>query len=116
MAISATLWYGVSLRKGAREMRKILEDFYYGNITPSEQQMTANSELRRAVSAVTRCEQQLTERLGESERTLLTELVKTQHQIDSITAMENFVMGFRLGVRMMAECMDEDGGNIKKIG
>ena len=25
--------------------------------------------------------------------------------------MENFVMGFRLGVRMMAECMDEDDGD-----
>lgn len=76
-------------------MRKILEDFYFGNITP--------------------CEQQLTERLGESERTLLTELIKTQQRIDSITSMENFVMGFRLGIRIMAACMDEDDGNIQKI-
>jgi len=30
-------------------------------------------------------------------------------EIDSITVMENFILGFRLGVRLMAECMDEDG-------
>lgn len=29
-------------------MRKTLEDFYYGNITPNEQVMNPNSELRRA--------------------------------------------------------------------
>lgn len=96
-------------------MRKILEDFYFGNITPCEQQMTANSELCRAANTIARCEQQLTERLGESERTLLTELIKTQQRIDSITSMENFVMGFRLGIRIMAACMDEDDGNIQKI-
>ena len=28
-------------------MRKTLEDLYYGNITPNEQQMTPGSELKR---------------------------------------------------------------------
>ena len=26
-------------------------------------------------------------------------------EIDSITAMENFILGFRLGVQLMAECL-----------
>ena len=34
-------------------MRKTLEDLYYGNITPNEQQMTPGSELKRAVDRVT---------------------------------------------------------------
>lgn len=33
------------LRKGVRRMRKILEDFYFGNITPSEREMKTNSNL-----------------------------------------------------------------------
>ena len=33
-------------------MRKTLEDFYYGNIIPNEQDMAPNSELRRAVDRV----------------------------------------------------------------
>ena len=30
-----------------------------------------------------------------------------------ITALENFILGFRLGVRMMAECMDDNDGDIR---
>jgi len=37
-------------------MRKTLEDLYYGNITPNEQQMTPGSELKRAVDRVTNYE------------------------------------------------------------
>lgn len=62
---------------------------------------------------VTQCESQLTEQLNDAERALLAELVKTQHEVDDITALESFILGFRLGVRMMAECMDMDDGDIK---
>ncbi len=38
-------------------MRKILEDLYYGNITPCEQQMVHGSELKRAVDHTAKCEE-----------------------------------------------------------
>lgn len=97
-------------------MRKILQDFYYGNLTPGDQDIAPNSELRRAVDRIARCEQQLTERLGETEQAVLSELVQAQHTADSITAVENFILGFRLGVRMMAECMDDNDGGIRTGG
>ena len=97
-------------------MRKTLEAFYYGNIRPSENQMVPNSDLQRAVDKAARYEKRLTEQLGEPEKTILTELVRAQHDIDSITACEHFIMGFRLGVRMMSECMDENDGDIREIG
>ena len=97
-------------------MRKILQDFYYGNLTPGDQDIAPNSELRRAVDRITRCEQQLTERLGETEQAILSELVQAQHTADGITAVENFILGFRLGVRMMAECMDDNDGGIRTGG
>ena len=97
-------------------MRKILQDFYYGNLTPGDQDIAPNSELRRAVDRIARCEQQLTERLGETEQAILSELVQAQHTADSITAVENFILGFRLGVRMMAECMDSNDGGIRTGG
>lgn len=96
-------------------MRKILEDFYFGNITPSVREMTPNSNLRRAVNNVTRYENLLQEQLNEAEQVLLTELISAQHEIDSITACENFILGFRLGVRIMAACMDEDDGDTQKL-
>ncbi len=90
-------------------MRKILEDLYFGNIAPYEKRMAASSELQRLAKRAADCEGQLTERLNEEERQLLNVLTNAQQEIDSITAMENFILGFRLGVRLMAECMDEDG-------
>ncbi len=96
-------------------MRRILEDFYYGNIRPFEQKMVTNSSLRRAVDAMTRYETQLAEQLNETEKTLLDELIQAQQEIDSITAAENFILGFQLGVRLMAECIDENDGAIKGV-
>ena len=97
-------------------MRKILKDFYYGNITPGEKEMRPGSELQRAVNTAARCENQLTKELDEARLALLTDLVKAQHEIDSITAVENFVLGFRLGVRMMVECMDDNDGDVRNGG
>jgi len=77
--------------------------------------VSAKSVHHRAVNTVSRCEQQLTERLGETEQALLAELVKAQHEIDSVTALENFILGFRLGVRIMAECMDENDGDVHEL-
>ena len=96
-------------------MRKTLESFFHGNIRPTENQMTPNSDLRRAVDQAARCERRLTDQLGEPDKAILAELVRAQHEIDSITACENFIMGFRLGVRMMVECMDENDGDIQEI-
>jgi len=98
--------------KEGRAMRKILEDFYFGNIVPYDKRMAANSELRRLVKRASDCENQLTERLNEEEQKLLNALTNAQHEINRITALENFVLGFRLGVRLMAECMDEDDGDL----
>ena len=97
-------------------MRKTLEDLYYGNITPNEQQMTHGSEMEKAVARVASCEKQLMEQLGETEQTILTKLIRSQHEINSITATENFILGFRLGVRLMVECMYDNDGNIRTGG
>lgn len=73
-------------------------------------------ELKRATDRVARFENQLTEQLDEAGQTILAKLIESQQEIDSITAMENFILGFRLGVRMMAECMDENDGDIRNGG
>ncbi len=92
-------------------MQKILERFYFGNLTHSERQMSPSSNLQRAVNRVFQSECQLMEQLSDNGRALLKEMVKAQQDIDSITVCENFILGFRLGVRMMIECMDESDGD-----
>lgn len=96
-------------------MRKTLEDFYYGNIVPCERQTAPNSELEKATDRVARYERQLTEQLNETEQIILVKLIRSQHEIDSITAVENFILGFRLGIRMMTECIDDHDGDIREV-
>ena len=97
-------------------MRNILEDLYYGNITPGVQRIAPNSELKRATDRVARFESQLTERLDETGQTILAKFVESKDEAESITALENFILGFRLGARIMMECMDENDGDIKTGG
>ena len=69
-------------------MRNILEDLYYGNITPGAQQITPNSELKRATDRIARFESQLTERLDETGQSILAKLIESEDEIESITAAE----------------------------
>lgn len=96
-------------------MRKILEDFYHGNLIPGNQKMAPGSELRLAIGRAANCEEQLMERLDETEQKILNELVEAQFTMDGITAQENFILGFRLGIRMMAECMDDNDGDLQRM-
>ena len=102
--------------KEAEKMRNTLEDLYYGNITPGVQQIAPNSELKRAMDRIARFESQLMERLDEDGQTILAKLMESQDEADSITALENFIRGFRLGASLMAECMDDNDGDIKTGG
>ena len=97
-------------------MRNTLEDLYYGNITPNAQDMAPNSELKRATDRVARFENQLTEQLDEAGQAVLAKLIESQQEIDSITALENFILGFRLGAKIVMECMDNNDGDIKTGG
>ena len=97
-------------------MRKTLEDLYYGNIPPNAQDIAPHSELKRATDRVVRFEKKLTEQLDEAGQAVLAKLIESQQEIDSITAMENLILGFWLGMRMMVECMDNKDGNIRNGG
>ena len=97
-------------------MRNTLEDLYYGNITPGTQQITPNSELKKATDRVARFESQLTEQLDEDGQTILAKLIESKDEVESITALENFILGFRLGARLIAESMDNNDGDIRNIG
>lgn len=90
-------------------MRKTLEDLYYGNISPAEQQYMRNTDYDKAIQTVSEKEEQLKLLLDEKEHELLKELVTAQVTLNGITAMENFIIGFRLGMRIGVEVMDDDG-------
>ena len=77
--------------------------------------MAPNSELKRATDRVARFESQLTERLDEDGQTILAKLIESRDEIESITARENFIPGFRLGARITMACMDKNDGDIREV-
>lgn len=96
-------------------MRKTLEKLYYGNLRPCERRMVPSSELRRAVDTINHCEDQIEEQLSDEGKRLLTKMSEAQQTADNIMALENFILGFRLGARIMLECMDSGDGDTKEM-
>ena len=93
-------------------MRDTLENLYFGKITPNEQDITPGSVLADAMGRAEQCEEKLTTLLEGEEKTLLLQLLNAETEINSTMALENFILGFRLGMRMTIEALDEDDGNL----
>ena len=98
-------------------MRKILEDLYYGNITPNIQTAKHGTSLQRAMEQAEEYEEKLTSLLVGTEKTLLLRLLNAENEIGSTLGLENFILGFRLGVRLILEALDDgDGSLVDLIG
>ena len=82
-------------------MRETLEDLYYGNITPCDRQIRSGTPLMKAMEQSQECEEQLTKLLD--------------GEIGSTLALENFILGFRLGTRLTLEALDEDDGSLVEL-
>ena len=81
-------------------MRDTLEALYFGNITPNEQDITPGSVLAAAMDQAEQCEEKLTALLEGEEKTLLLRLLNAEKEISNTMALENFILGFRLGMRI----------------
>ena len=106
------LRYVVLLTKEAAHMRDMLENLYFGNITPNDQNVRSGTALKKAMEQSAECEEKLTALLEDKEQTLLLRLINAETEIGSTMALENFILGFRLGVRMILESLDGDDGSL----
>ena len=93
-------------------MRDTLENLYFGNITPNDQIVKSGTALKKAMEQSAECEEQLTALLEDREKAMLLRLINAENEIGSTMALENFILGFRLGVRMILEALDEDDGSL----
>ncbi len=91
-------------------MPETLKALYYGNISPFEAPIPVGSPLRKLASKLAKCEAALNELLDEEGQQLLKDFDDLHQQVTGINSEENFIQGFRLGVRLMAECLVESQG------
>ena len=96
-------------------MRDTLEDLYFGNITPNDQIVKSGTALKKAMEQSAECEKKLTALLEDKEKALLLRLINAENEIGSTLALENCILGFRLGARLILEGLDEDDGSLVEL-
>jgi len=96
-------------------MRRILEEFYYGNLNPNERSFIKDSAYSQAVRTISENEEKLAELLEGKEKQFLLDLINAQSIADGTTAVESFIQGFRLGARIAIEIMSDEDGCLREI-
>lgn len=86
---------------------KILEEFWYGNIRPTDRDIIPNSRIDKLLKLVVKNEQRLNDLLSEEEMVAFHNFRDSQSELSSVNECESFTLGFRLGARFMLEVMEE---------
>jgi len=84
-------------------MKSILEEFFYGNISPEVQLFERDSAYGEALRLISRNEEKLLVRLNEEEKELLGKYIDAQMELNRLTAIKSQIYGYKLGVLMTAE-------------
>ena len=85
---------------------RILEEFWYGNIEPTEYN-TSSSEFKKLLELICRNEETLKGTMTDKQKDLLEKYCDCMHDYQAITAFQIFQNGFKLGARMMLEVMED---------
>ena len=86
---------------------KIIEDLYYGRISPYEMSISATPEYQKLKSLADRNEDLLRESLSDEQKEMLEKLIETVTDISSISERDMFIAGFRLGMKLMMDVMKD---------
>ena len=85
---------------------KILEELWYGNVSPGERGMEKGSQLWKLCRLILQNEEELAPLLSEEAKEVLAKLRDNQSEMSDLNEREAFVCGFRLGARTMLEVLD----------
>ena len=87
---------------------KIIEDLYYGRISPYEMNISATPEYQKLKALADRNEDLLRESLSDEQKELLDKLIESVTDISSISERDMFIAGFRLGMKLMMDVMKDE--------
>ena len=87
---------------------KIIEDLYYGRISPYEMSISTTPEYQKLKAFADRNEDLLRESLSDEQKELLENLIETVTDISSISERDMFINGFRIGIKLMIDVMQDE--------
>ena len=85
---------------------RILEELWYGNVTPGEREVEKGSRMWNLGRLILQNKEELEPLLSEKAKEVLEKLRDNQTEMNGINECEIFVCGFRLGARIMLEVLD----------
>lgn len=86
---------------------RILEDLRYGNIEPSEYDITFCKEYQKIIQQMSKSEEKLRAIITEEQRKVLDRHMDNMQRFMVMTECLLFQNSFKLGARMMLEIMEE---------
>lgn len=88
-------------------MRKLLEEFWYGNVFPQEQYAAQHPDIKPLLRLVEKNRTSLTETLTEAQQEILQKYDDAVSEMNSILEREIFIYSFRLGGRFAVETLSD---------
>ena len=86
----------------------VLEDLWYGNISPCERDIKRSSDYADALERIVQIEADLHARLNDEEKEHLERFVDCLNEMCCISEREMFVRGFTLGAKLILEVMTSE--------
>ncbi|WP_051333030.1 DUF6809 family protein [Olegusella massiliensis] len=86
---------------------RLLEEFWYSNIEPTEYDTSFSREYKKLQEPICRNEEKLKATMADEQKALFEEYTDCVREFQTITDCLIFQNGFKLGVRMMLEIMEE---------
>lgn len=93
-------------------MASFIEELYYGNINPNAKQFNLSSLYAKAMKIFCDNEKILIKELTGDNLDLFNALVNAHDEITATSDIENFKLGFRLGVQMICDSLVFDESKI----
>lgn len=86
-------------------MRSIIEELYYGNISPSDRDIIRGGTYSHILNLVTRNEDELMQTLTQAQQETFEKFKDCASELGDKNEMMSFVLGFKLGMRLAVEAM-----------
>ena len=85
----------------------ILEEFWYGNIEPTEYDASSSKEYKEMLQLISRNEEKLLATMTDVQKELFSRYQDCVREFQTMAECFLFQNSFRLGARMMLEVMEE---------
>ena len=96
-------------------MPNILEDLYYGNISPNERRVRPGSKIQKAMQKRDVLETKLNESFTDEQKAAFEQYLRIGAEVLDSCCIDSFITGFRLGARFTHETFASDRAPMEEL-